>query len=281
MRQIEAEEITDIVQKLCLEANYVLREDVLCALKDSISVEQSKTGREVLEQLVENARIAEEKSIPICQDTGFVTVFVEMGQEVSIVGGDLTKVIEQGVRQAYKEGYLRASVVSDPCFSRTNTQDNTPPLIYISITPGDRLRIVAMPKGGGSENASQLRMLGLANGVEGIKEFVVEVVRKTGANSCPPLILGLGIGGTFDSVGVLAKKALLRPINRRNPDARFACLEAELLTEVNETGIGPGGFGGSVTALSVNIETSSTHMACLPAALNLSCHALRSAEAIV
>jgi fumarate hydratase subunit alpha len=278
LRQIEAAQISNAVKELCLKANYCLREDVLQALKDALSIEKSETGIEILKQLVENARVAREESIPICQDTGFVTVFIEIGQEVSIVGASLSETIARGVREAYKEGYLRPSVVSDPCFSRKNTQDNTPPLIYASVVPGDGLKIIVMPKGGGSENVSQLKMLSLTSGLEGIKEFVLKVIKEAGANACPPMIIGLGIGGTFDSVGLLAKKALLRRIDKRNSSSELAILEEELLAKINNLGIGPAGLGGRVTVLSVNIETFPAHMACLPIAVNLSCYALRSAE---
>ena len=281
MRRIEAAQISTVVKELCLKANYYLRDDLLQALDDAMSVEVSETGKEILRQLIENAKVAREEAIPICQDTGFVTVFVEAGQEVSIVGGSLIDLIEQGVRAGYKDGYLRPSVVADPSFSRKNTRDNTPPLVYTSIVHGDGLRVIVMPKGGGSENVSQLKMLSLAGGLTGLKEFVLKVVKEAGANACPPMVVGLGIGGTFDSVGLIAKKALLRDINTRNTNPELAQLEEELLAEINRLGIGPGGLGGKVTAFSVCIETFPTHMACLPAAVNLSCHALRSAEAIL
>lgn len=281
MRQIETALIQSTVKELCLKANFCLREDVYQGLKKSLKIEESECGREILEQIIENARLAREQSIPICQDTGFVTVFAQIGQEISVIGGDFNQAIERGVREAYKEGYLRPSVVSRPCFSRENTQDNTPPLIYTSIVPGDKLKIVAMPKGGGSENSSQLKMMDLSEGLEGVKDFVLEVVSEAGANSCPPIIVGLGIGSTFDSVGFLAKKALLREIDKKNPDAELASLEEELLQKINDLGIGPAGLGGRVTAMSVTIESFPTHMACLPVAVNISCHALRSAERVI
>jgi len=281
LRQIETSLIQSTVKELCLRANFLLREDVYVGLKNSLRIEESECGREILEQLIENAQIAREQSIPICQDTGFVTVFAQIGQDVLVIDGDLNRAIENGVREAYKEGYLRPSVVSRPCFSRENTQDNTPPLIYTSIVPGDKLKIVVMPKGGGSENSSQLKMMGLSEGVGGVKEFVLEVISEAGANSCPPIVVGLGIGGTFDSVGFLAKKALLREIDKKSPDAEVASLEEELLQNINDLGIGPAGLGGRVTAMSVNIECFPTHMACLPVAVNISCHALRSAESVI
>ena len=280
MRQIGADQVADTIKRLCLKANYSLRADVLKGLKNALSMEESKSGQEVLEQLVENARIAEEEAIPICQDTGFVTVFLEIGQGVVVEGKILSQVAEQAVREAYAEGYLRSSVVSDP-FSRVNTGDNTPPLLYTSLVEGNSLKVTVMPKGGGSENVSQLRMLPLAPGLMGIKEFVLKAVGDAGANACPPMVVGLGIGGAFDSVGFLAKKALLRPIDQNNADTNLAELENELLTEINNLGIGPAGLGGRITALGVNIETFPTHMACLPAAVNLSCHALRSAQEII
>jgi len=281
LRKIETALIQSTVKELCLEANYCLREDVYEGLKKSLKIEKSECGREILKQLIENARIAREQSIPICQDTGFVTVFVQIGQEIAITDGNLNRAIESGVREAYKKGYLRPSVVAQPCFSRENTQDNTPPLVYASIIPGDELKIIVMPKGGGSENASRLKMMGLSEGLEGVKDFVLEVIGETGANSCPPVVVGLGIGGTFDSVGFLAKKALLREIDKKNPDAQLALLEEELLQKINDLGIGPAGLGGRVTAMSVNIESFPSHMACLPVAVNISCHALRSAERVL
>lgn len=281
MRQIELFQISGAVKELCLTANYCLREDVFQALENARLIEESENGREVLVQLIENARIACKDSIPICQDTGFVTVFLEIGQGASIIGDDLGEALEEGVRQAYKEGYLRPSVVSDPCFSRTNTRDNTPPTIYTEIVAGEGLKITIMPKGGGSENASRLAMLNLSQGLDGILEFAVKVVEDVGVNACPPLVVGVGIGGTFDSVGLLAKKALLRDIHERNQIPQLACLEEDLLVRINSLGIGPAGLGGRVTALAVNIETYPTHMACLPAAVNLSCHALRSAQKVL
>ncbi len=278
MRQIGADQVAGTIKRLCLKANYSLRADVLQGLKNALSVEESKSGQEVLGQLVENAGIAEKEAIPICQDTGFVTVFLEIGRGVVVEGKVLSQVAEQAVREAYAEGYLRSSVVSDPCFSRVNTGDNTPPLLYTSLVEGNSLKVTVMPKGGGSENMSQLKMLPLASGLMGIKEFVLKVVEDAGANACPPMVVGLGIGGTFDSAGFLAKKALLRPIDQNNTDTKLAELEKELLTEINNLGIGPAGLGGRITALGVNIETFPTHMACLPTAVNLSCHALRSAQ---
>jgi len=280
LRQIGADQVADTIKRLCLKANYSLRADVLKGLKNALSMEESKSGQEILEQLVENARIAEEEAIPICQDTGFVTVFLEIGQGVVVEEKILSQVAEQAVREAYAEGYLRSSVVSDP-FSRVNTGDNTPPLLYTSLVEGNSLKVTVMPKGGGSENVSQLRMLPLAPGLMGIKEFVLKAVGDAGANACPPMVVGLGIGGAFDSVGFLAKKALLRPIDQNNADTNLAELENELLMEINNLGIGPAGLGGRITALGVNIETFPTHMACLPAAVNLSCHALRSAQEII
>jgi fumarate hydratase subunit alpha len=281
LRQIQAGQIGEIVERLCLKANYDLRADVLQGLREALPNEKSDNGREILRQIIENAGIAKEESLPICQDTGFVTVFLEIGQEVLIVGADLFSVIEQAVRNAYTEGHLRPSVVSEPCFSRTNSGDNTPPLVYTSVSPGNRLKITVMPKGGGSENMSQVNMLPLVDPLEGISRFVLSVIERAGANACPPMIVGLGIGGTFDSVGLLAKKALLKPIDERHRDPRLADLEKELFKKVNKLGTGPGGLGGCTTILGVNTETHPTHMACLPVAVNLSCHALRSAEEIV
>lgn len=279
LREISTREVTRVVKRLCIEANYSLREDVLGALREALRVEESLMGRKVLEWLVENARIAREEGIPICQDCGMVTVLLQLGQGVRIVGGGLRGAIDRGVREGYREGYLRKSVIEDPCFSRRNTGDNTPAIIYTEVIPGDGLKVTVVPKGAGSDNSSALKMLNPTDGASGVKTLVLETVKKAGANSCPPLVIGVGVGGSFDSVGLLSKKALLRPLDVANPDARIAQLEREILEEVNDLGIGPAGFGGRVTALSVSIETSPTHMASLPVAVNLGCHALRSAEA--
>lgn len=280
MRKIGWEKIKETVKILCQQSNFCLRDDVLRALHAAQEKEISPAGREVLAQLVENAAVAREEKIPLCQDTGLVTVFIELGQDVCIEGGFLYDAVQEGVREGYLEGYLRKSVVADP-IRRTNTGDNTPAIIYSKLVPGDRLRITVMPKGGGSENMSALKMLKPADGLEGIISFVLETVEKAGPNPCPPIVVGVGVGGDFALAAHLAKKALLRPLGTKNPDPFWAGVEEDLLAKINCLGIGPAGFGGRVTALAVHIETHPTHIACLPVAVNISCHATRSAEAIL
>jgi len=274
MAIVHADEVTREVKRMCIEANTNLPADVYQALVNAVGTEDNPAAAAVLKQLVENADIARKECIPICQDTGMAVFFVEVGQDCRIVGGSLTDAINEGVRQGYRAGYLRMSVVADP-LERTNTNDNTPAVIYYDIVPGEDLVIHFSPKGFGSENMSQLRMLTPADGVEGIKRFVVQVVREAGPNPCPPVILGIGIGGTMDKAAVLAKKALLRPIDRRNPNPSVARLEEELLELINNLDVGPQGFGGKTTALGVNIETYPTHIAGLPVAVNVSCHVTR------
>lgn len=277
MRRVEREAVTDAVRRLCLEANYRLRPDVLDALRRAAASEESPLGRKTLIELVANVEIAGAEKIPICQDTGYVTVFIDMGQDVCPPEG-LAEAVEQGVRLAYTEGYLRKSVVSRPLSARDNTGDNTPPFIHIEQVPGDRFRIVVMPKGGGSENAGALRMLPVAGGADAVRDFVLETAEK-GALACPPLILGVAVGGSLDTAGLAAKKALLRPIEDLNADPHLAEFEAELLSAVNDLGIGPAGLGGRTTALAVKVTELPTHIACLPAAVGVSCYALRWAEA--
>ncbi len=265
------------IKRLSIEACCILRKDVKDALQRALKEEESEIAREVLETLIENARIAQESMIPICQDCGLTTVFVEAGREVRIVG-DLYEAINEGVRQGYKEGCLRTSVVEEPLFLRKNTKDNTPAFIHCEIVSGEKLRLTVMPKGAGSDNSSALKMLNPSEGVEGVKNFVVEVVSRADANPCPPIIVGVGIGGSFDTVAIQAKKALLRPVGESNPSSSLAKLENEILDEINKLKIGPAGLGGKVTALGVAIETEACHMASLPVAINISCHALRSAS---
>lgn len=271
MREIHAKQIAETVRDLCLEANYVMGEDVRHALAVAQTREVSPLGREVLGQILENMAIAEADRVPMCQDTGTVVVFAEVGQDARVVGGDFEAAINRGVHDAYAVGYLRKSMVERPFSARTNTRDNTPAVIHTRLVPGDRLRLAVLAKGGGAENMSRLAMLTPAQGREGIKEFVLETVRIAGPNACPPVIVGLGIGGTFDSVGRLAKQALLREIGSENPDSDAAALEAELLAEINRLGIGPHGFGGRVTALAVHVESFPCHIASLPVAVNLQC----------
>ena len=281
MREVKAEQITEVVKTLCMEANYCLGEDVVQALQDGIRNEESPTGKEILEMIVENARIAREESLPICQDTGFAVIFVELGQEVHIAGGDFQDAINEGVRQGYSEGYLRKSIVDDPVLERKNTGDNTPAVIHIQIVPGDQIKVVFAPKGGGSENMSEVRMMKAADGIEGVKDFVVEKVSRSGGNPCPPVVVGVGIGGTFEKCALLAKKALLRPLGQRHPDPRFASVEEEILERVNKLGTGPMGLGGRVSALDVHVETFPCHIASMPAAVNMQCHAARHKEAVI
>ncbi|MDO8886426.1 fumarate hydratase [Candidatus Oleimmundimicrobium sp.] len=281
MKEIPVRELTQVVKELCMESNYNLREDVLLALKDSLEIESSKIGRAIIEQIIKNAEIARLEELPICQDCGVVNVLLEIGQDVFFVGGSIKEAVNEGVRKGYSEGFLRKSMVDDPCFDRKNTGDNSPAMILMSMVPGDSVKVIVMPKGGGSENVGVIKMLLPGDGPKGVKKTVLEAVKNANASSCPPIVVGVGIGGTFDSVGLLAKKALLRNINERNKDERYANLEISLLEEINNLGIGPGGLGGKVTALSVNIETRPCHMACLPVAVNFGCCALRSAEKVL
>jgi len=262
------------VAGLCQEANFQLGADVLAAFEKGLQEETAPAGKDIFRQLLENARIAREESVPMCQDTGFAVVFVEIGQDVHITGGDLYAAINEGVSKGYREGYLRKSILNHP-FERQNTGDNTPAVIHCRLVPGDQLKITVAPKGGGSENMSGLKMLKPAEGVAGVKKFVVEQVSFAGPNPCPPIIVGVGIGGTFEKAALLAKEALLRPVGQKNPRPEIAQLEEELLTEINQLGIGPQGLGGRVTALAVHVEVYAVHMASLPVAVNINCHAAR------
>lgn len=277
MKEIQVSEIIKAVRDLCIDSNYYLSEDIRSRLKEAYEKETWAIAKDILDKIIINADIAKNERMPMCQDTGMTCVFIELGQEVHVVGGALEEAINEGVRQGYAEGYLRKSVVKDP-LDRVNTKDNTPAVIYYDIVPGDKLKITVAPKGFGSENMSQLKMLRPADGVEGIKNFVLEVVKKAGPNPCPPIVVGVGIGGTFDKAANLAKRALIRPTEQRNANPYYAELEKELLQKINELGIGPQGFGGRSTALSVNIETYATHIAGLPVAVNINCHATRHAE---
>ncbi len=276
MREINTSQITTAIRDLCIEANTHLGEDVLEAFNKAIELEVSPTGKDILEKLLENARIAREEEIPICQDTGFAVVFVELGQEVHLVGGDLKEAINEGVRQGYQEGYLRKSICHP--FTRKNTGDNTPAVIHIDIVPGERVRLIVAPKGGGSENMSRVTMLTPAVGMEGVKDFVVQRVKESGANPCPPIIVGVGIGGTFETAALLAKRALLRPLGSQNPNTELASLEAQLYEEINALGIGPQGLGGRITSLAVHVAMIESHIASLPVAVNIQCHAARHKE---
>jgi len=280
LRKINVKKITRAVKKLFIDANTSLSEDVIDGLHQAVSREESETGKQVLQKIIENADIARRKKMPICQDTGLAVVFVEMGQDIHITGGELHAAIEEGVRQAYAEGYLRKSVC-DP-FTRDNTTDNLPAIIHVDVVAGSHLKIIAMPKGGGSENCSAAKMLTPAAGIEGIKKFVLETVENAGANPCPPIIVGVGIGGSLEQACVMAKKALLRPVGEQNRvDERAEQIEKELFEGINSLGIGPAGLGGRVTALAVHIEMMPCHIASLPVAVNIQCHVARYKEIVL
>ncbi len=281
VREIPCDEITQTVARLCIEANYYLGDDVITALRRARDAEVSPVGREVLDQLLQNASMARDERMPLCQDTGLTVVFVELGQDLNIIGGDLYQAIEEGVRQGYEEGYLRKSVVDKPFSARTNTTDNTPAVIHCEVVAGDRLTLKVVPKGGGSENMSSLAMLTPADGREGVADFVVQTVEKAGANPCPPTVVGVGVGGTAERAMWLAKHSLLRELGERSSDPEVAELERDILTRVNRLGIGPGGLGGSVTSLAVHVETHPCHMASLPVAVNIQCHSARHKEAVL
>ena len=279
MREITIQKITEVVRKLCIEANCYLPYDMKQSIAQSYVGEPWPQAREILEKITENYQIAEREHRPICQDTGLACVFVCVGQEVYI-NGNLTEAIHEGVRQGYREGYLRKSVVRDP-LDRVNTGDNTPAMIYYDIVPGDKVEITVAPKGAGSENMSQIKMLKPSDGVEGLKDFVLKTVEEAGPNPCPPIVVGVGVGGTFDKAAFLAKKALIRGTDERNPEPFWAQLEAELLSSINELGIGPQGFGGKTTALCVNIEQYPCHIASLPVAVNINCHVSRHRKEVI
>lgn len=281
MREIDVKEITRTVSRLFQEACHYLPEDVLNALKQARQAEESPIGREVLDNILKNAEIAAREQIPLCQDTGDAVVFLELGQDVHIVGGDLYSAINEGVRHGYTRGYLRKSMVSRPFSARINTKDNTPAIIYTDIVPGDSLRIVAKPKGGGAENVFRQTMLSPAQGRQGVLDFVVNAVDEAGSNACPPVIVGVGIGGTVEKTIMLGKRALLRKVGEPSPDTETAELEREILERVNKLGIGPMGYGGRITALAVHIEVFPAHIASLPVAVNLECHSCRHKEAIL
>ena len=278
MREISVETVKRTVARLCVEANCHLPEDVRARLRASRAQETWPVAQSVLDQILENDRIAHSQEVPICQDTGMACVFVEVGQEVHFTDGSLADAIHEGVRWGYGEGYLRKSVVGDP-LERKNTGDNTPAMIYYDMVPGDVCRITVAPKGFGSENMSQIKMLRPSDGVEGVKDFVLQVVEDAGPNPCPPIVVGVGIGGTFDKAALLAKQALLRPLDQPNDQPFYAALEEELLEKINQKGIGPQGFGGRTTALAVNICTMPTHIAGLPCAVNINCHVTRHKSA--
>ncbi len=280
MREIEAARITDTVKRLCIQANVILPEDVKNCIIKRKSEENWAPAREILDRIEENFELAAAENVPICQDTGVACVFLEIGQEVHIAGGDITQAVNEGVRQGYAEGYLRKSVVRDP-LDRVNTGDNTPAMIYYDIVPGDKIKITVAPKGFGSENMSQIKMLRPSDGIEGVKAFVLKAVEEAGPNPCPPIIVGVGIGGTFDKAALLAKKALLRETGTPSADPLYAKLEEELLEKINALGIGPQGFGGKTTALAVAVEHYPTHIAGLPVAVNINCHVARHKTEVI
>lgn len=277
MREISARMVTEAVARLFVEAAYNLPADMIRTLEDAAAVESSAPAAAVLRDILENARTASGGVYPLCQDCGMAVVFIDLGQEVMLIGGGLPEAVDEGVRRAYSEGYLRCSIVADPLYDRRNTGDNTPAKLHVRIVPGDRVAITVAPKGFGSENMSALAMLAPAAGVEGVVDFVVGTVERAGANPCPPVVLGVGIGSDFEGVTELAKRALLRPIGERNPHPAYADLERRLLEEVNSLGIGAAGYGGGVTALGVNVEYAPTHIAGLPVAVNFCCHSNRHA----
>ena len=280
MRRIDVSLVTDALKEMCIEANHFLTTDMKCALEQAVSAEEAPLGRQILEQLQDNLRIAAEDMIPICQDTGMAVVFAEIGQEVHFEGGSLEDAIHEGVRRGYVDGFLRKSVVKDPLI-RENTGDNTPAVIHYEIVPGDQVKLTLAPKGFGSENMSRVFMLKPADGIEGVKNAIMTAVRDAGPNACPPLVVGVGIGGTFEKCTLMAKKALTRPVNEHSAIPYVREMEQELLERINRTGIGPGGLGGTTTALAVNINTYPTHIAGLPVAVNICCHVNRHAVRVL
>lgn len=280
MREVNVEQIIETIKNLSIEANYFLGSDIKESLKKCREEETYELAGQVLDKIILNSEIAKDEQMPMCQDTGMACVFVEIGQDVHIVGGRLEDAINEGVRRGYSEGFLRKSVVEDP-IRRVNTKDNTPAIIYYDIVDGDKIKITLAPKGFGSENMSRIGMLKPSDGLEGVKKFIIDTVKAAGPNPCPPMVVGVGIGGTFDKAAYLAKKALIRPINTSNKDEFYKDLEEELLEKINELGIGPQGFGGRTTALGLNIEVYPTHIAGLPVAVNINCHATRHKEAFI
>jgi fumarate hydratase subunit alpha len=278
MREIPVEKIADLVAGLCLKANYEIGPDIEKAVSAARETEPSPAGRAVLGQLCENYRIAREESVAICQDTGMAILFMDIGQEVHFTGGDFEEAVQDGVRRAYRDGYLRKSIVNDPVFDRKNTGDNTPAALHLRIVPGDRVHILAVAKGFGSENMSAVKMCTPAEGEAGVRDFIIDTARKAGPNPCPPMIIGVGVGGSFETAALMAKRMTARPVGSHNPDPRYAKLEADALAAINRLGIGPAGVGGKTTCLAVNIDYFPTHIAGMPVAVNICCHAARHAE---
>ena len=280
IREINVKELTENISEMCIQANHYLSPDMDTCMKQAVETEKSELGKKILNQLQENLEIADKEMIPICQDTGMAVIFMEIGQDVHIAGGDLTEAVNEGVRRGYTNGYLRKSVVKDPV-RRGNTGDNTPAMLYTEIVPGENIKITVGPKGFGSENMSAIRMFKPSAGIEGIKDFILETVETAGPNPCPPMVVGVGIGGTFDKAALLAKKALMRPVDSENEDPYYADLEKEMLEKINQLGIGPQGFGGKTTAIGLNIETMPTHIAGMPCAINISCHVTRHKTEVI
>ncbi|MCF7792940.1 MAG: fumarate hydratase [Candidatus Cloacimonetes bacterium] len=281
MREVNVKDLIPIVKKLCIDANFYMGEDVINRIKQMKEKEESPTGKEVLDILLQNYELAAQEKMPICQDTGIAVTFLEIGQDIHLVGGDLYEAINEGVRQGYKEGYLRKSMVDDPIIDRVNTKDNTPAIIYTDIVPGEKIKITIAPKGGGSENMSEVKMMKAADGIEGVVEFVVDRIARSGGNPCPPIVVGVGLGGNFEQSALLAKKALLRDLDEENPDPKWAKVEKEILEKINNLGIGPQGLGGRTTALGVQILTKPCHIASMPVAVNVQCHAARHKSAVI
>jgi fumarate hydratase subunit alpha len=280
MRNIDSAKITEAVRQLCMDANYYLGDDMIASIKKSVDIEESPLGKEILNQILENAEIAKTENMPLCQDTGLTAIFAEVGQDVKIEGANFEDAIQEGIRQGYSVGYLRKSIVEDP-LRRKNTGDNTPGVISIRIVSGDQVKITILPKGGGSENMSAIKMLKPSDGEDGAKDFIVDTVKAAGGNPCPPIIVGVGIGGSFDKCAYIAKKALLREVGSVHPDPYYAEMEKELLERINNIGIGPQGLGGRITALAVHIETHPCHIASMPVAVNTQCHSARHKEIII
>ncbi|UWP61171.1 fumarate hydratase [Ruminococcus gauvreauii] len=280
IREINVNKLTENIKDMCIQANHILSEDMDCRMREAVDMEESELGRQILNQLQDNLKIAEEDMIPICQDTGMAVIFLEVGQDVHFIGGEVEAAVNEGVRKGYVEGFLRKSVVNDPLI-RENTKDNTPAIIHYAIVPGDKVKITVAPKGFGSENMSRVFMLKPADGIDGVKEAVLTAVRDAGPNACPPMVVGVGIGGTFEKCAVMAKQALTRNVNEHSSVPYIKELEKELLQKINALGIGPGGLGGRVTALAVNINTYPTHIAGLPVAINICCHVNRHVVRIV
>lgn len=281
MKEIDVSKVIPVVKDLCIDANYYVNEDVAEKIKEFLEKEESPTGKDILKLILENHKMAAREKMPMCQDTGVAVIFVELGQDVHLVGGSFYEAINEGVRQGYIQGYLRKSMVDDPVIERKNTKDNTPALIYTDIVPGDSIKITVVPKGGGAENMSEVRMMKAADGIEGVKDFVVDRIKRSGGNPCPPVIVGVGIGGSFEHCALLAKKALLRPLNEHHPNPTWAAVEKEILERINKLGIGPQGLGGRTTALAVSILYKPCHIASMPVAVNVECHCHRSRSAII